>query len=300
MSKTLAATYHGGTASDEIAALLSLCLGVRLKAGNHTRLFQPDKDPRGAPWSFREYGLPDPLVPRSTLGPTIPRLRRELDLDEAPALLYRFPELAPSDSVVLVRAARLYQEGVWISESEPALAWLMLVAAVEAGAQQWGRRERLTPRERIRRATPALDDLLAQIDGDIADAIAGMLAGIMKATQKFVDFCTTFMPSPPDHRPPERFQLLWEESELREALRLMYNYRSRALHDGTPFPWPMSWQPGLFGEENTERPFSSSGGRGGIWRAEDIPLTLHAFEHIARNVLLNWWASLLPQESTND
>ena len=46
--KTTTERYHGGWLSDEIAALTSLCLGIRLKAGGCTREFDPDGDPHRA------------------------------------------------------------------------------------------------------------------------------------------------------------------------------------------------------------------------------------------------------------
>src|SRR5690349_16208970 len=49
MDKTQSAHYHGGTEEDEIAALLSLCLGVRMKAGNPSRMFEKDGDAMGRP-----------------------------------------------------------------------------------------------------------------------------------------------------------------------------------------------------------------------------------------------------------
>jgi hypothetical protein len=53
MVATDTSRYHGGTDSDEMAALLSLLVGVRLKAGSPSRWFKVGDDPRGRPWSFR-------------------------------------------------------------------------------------------------------------------------------------------------------------------------------------------------------------------------------------------------------
>jgi hypothetical protein len=38
---------------------------------------------------------------------------------------------------------------------------------------------------------------------------------------------------------------------------------------------------------------------GGVWKAEDVPILLNTFEYIARNVLLNWWASLAEASSSS-
>jgi hypothetical protein len=37
--------------------------------------------------------------------------------------------------------------------------------------------------------------------------------------------------------------------------------------------------------------FSTRAGPSGVWQGEDTPMLLRAFEHIVRNVLLNWWES---------
>jgi len=50
MDKTATETYHGGKLSDEVAALVSLALGIRVKAGPSNREFPVgDPDPRGVP-----------------------------------------------------------------------------------------------------------------------------------------------------------------------------------------------------------------------------------------------------------
>lgn len=51
LMKTDVSRFHGGSIEDEVAALISLCLRVRLKAGGSTRLFLPgDSDPKGQPF----------------------------------------------------------------------------------------------------------------------------------------------------------------------------------------------------------------------------------------------------------
>jgi len=85
---------------------------------------------------------------------------------------------------------------------------------------------------------------------------------------------------------------------MKKLLTLVYNYRSRALHGGRPFPAPMCEPPMIFGDTNVpaERPLGiTMSTRGGTWRAKDVPLCLHMFEHIVRGALLNWWESLPPE-----
>jgi len=65
-TKTSANSYHGGGAEDEIAALLSLALGVRMMAGGPTRVFDPGMDSRGRPQYL--YTNRDPILPRGRSG----------------------------------------------------------------------------------------------------------------------------------------------------------------------------------------------------------------------------------------
>jgi len=46
-----------------------------------------------------------------------------------------FAALSPEQAIALGRAARLYQDALWLAESEPNLSWLMLVAAVETAGK---------------------------------------------------------------------------------------------------------------------------------------------------------------------
>lgn len=48
MDRTDTSLYHGGTLSDEVAALAALAIGARVEAGPTTRTFMRD-DPRGSP-----------------------------------------------------------------------------------------------------------------------------------------------------------------------------------------------------------------------------------------------------------
>ena len=60
MSKTDESLYHGGTLVDEIAALASVSLGVRIRGGGETRRFEPGKDPYGRPCAWNDE--PKPIV----------------------------------------------------------------------------------------------------------------------------------------------------------------------------------------------------------------------------------------------
>ena len=124
MSKTNDFYYHGGTLEDEIAALVSLLLGVRFKSGGITRDFGIDKDPRGKPILFQMYKNPILLVSGDKL--IIPEARHTVSLKDLDQLV-TYPNLNPKDAMTLVKVARIYQDALWIVESEPELAWIMFV-----------------------------------------------------------------------------------------------------------------------------------------------------------------------------
>ena len=130
--KTNVGGYHGGNIGDELASLISLALDCRLKAAGTIRNFFPSAGPRGRPRDLnhrRPY-----LAPTAGILPGLPGTVR---LDDCVPLLQRYPQLSPEQVDSLLRAARAYQQALSVAEDDPALAWLKLVSAVEAAANQW-------------------------------------------------------------------------------------------------------------------------------------------------------------------
>jgi hypothetical protein len=72
MTRTDAGQYHGGNLVDEIAALASLAMGIRLKAGGLTRTFDPGGDPLGRPRKFGNPGNPQPVLLTGSYGLRLP------------------------------------------------------------------------------------------------------------------------------------------------------------------------------------------------------------------------------------
>jgi hypothetical protein len=204
---------------------------------------------------------------------------------EAVVPLAGLPRLASADAVALIRAARLYQEGLWLAEAEPALAWLLLVSALAAAAGHWRVGEE-SPVERLRASRPDLEALLAAAGGaELVAQVAAQIAPYMGATKTFVDFVMRFLPDPPAARPDPFGRLSWDRRAMKKVLRRVYGYRSRALHGDRPFLAPMCQTPTVFGDTAVPAEFPlgiTMRTLGGTWRAEDVPLHLHAFEHIAR------------------
>jgi hypothetical protein len=288
---TEASTYHGGTSIDEIAALLSLHLGRRLKAGAETRWFKIGGDPLGIPENIKL--TPNPTILRSRAAAPIPRLRNDVTIGPAAGRLAHFPTLAAENAVAIVRAARLYQDAIWLAETEPAITWLLLVSALETAASHWGD-AKYTPREELSLAKPELEKLLVAAGGDeLADKAAEMLKTSFGSTRRFRDFVSAFLGERPEPSPAPGERLTWTAVGLKTPLNVVYNHRSRALHAGTPFPSPMSFAPRERDGAYAERMLGGSVGTlGSTWAAKDLPMNLHAFEHLTRGVLLKWWDAL--------
>ena len=297
LKKTDTSRFHGGGIEDEVAALISLSLRVRLKAGGMTRLFLTGgSDPKGQP--FVPYEDDPALFKRRNIYPILPQVVGESDVSQA-KLVNKFADLDRVESMALVRAARLYQEALWLAEFDPHSSWLMLVSAVETAANHW-RAANETAIERLRTSRPALAELLVKVGGqEHLSQVADMIADYMGATRKFVDFLIEFMPDPPEPRPRAHDQHSWETTALKKSLKTVYGWRSRALHGGTPIPFPMCDAPIPSGDGWSEVMVGyGAGAHGGVWTAKDAPMKLHLFEYIVRAALLRWWESMLVPEVT--
>lgn len=296
---TDAELYHGGSFPEEIAALVSLVLGIRVRAGGVTRRFEIGGDPMGRP--VEGSGRPATgVIRKERRGWVLPNAAQGDHSLEWLSLLDSLPTLPMDHTITLIRAARLYQDALWVVESEPALAWLMLVSAAESAANQWCA-ARETPVDRLKHSKPVLYGYLETLSSpEILSTVARHIADSLGVTKKFVDFIIEFLTPPPSARPPEWCQYCWEATNIREGMRLIYNYRSRALHDGKPFPAPMCEVPGRDAgwDAAQERMIASAVSKaGGMWLAKDIPMLFHTFEYIVRNALLEWWRRGTPEQN---
>lgn len=299
--KTEAPSYHGGYLEDEIAALLSLSLGIRFKPGDANRFFDGADDCRGRPIS-RGIRL-DPVLPQVLRAPLIPSATNKRNLAAARRIC-RLGVLTPQSASALIRAARLYQDAFWIVESEPHLSWLMFTSAIETAANQW-LDEKEDPVDQLEMWGPGtkLVHLLQPAGGEgLVGEVAKILAPLTGARQGFLTFLENYTPDPPENRPPEPFQIPWSKPTLRKIFSQIYDYRSDALHAGTPFPAPMCIPPlPMPGNAHPEKPTGmATGMMRSTWVSKDLPMHIHVFEYIVRNALLAWWDELLGIERGND
>lgn len=299
--RTERALYHGGGMEDELAALASLRCGVRFKIAGLTRHFDIDGDPQGR---LRAYdNLPEPILliseGRNIAGLNVPGFVLDSATGTHSMMPIReiktFVLLSPKHAADLVRAARLYQDALWIVESEPNLAWLMLVAAIETAANSFYITKD-PPLEKLRVSRPEFVKYLENtgVQG-LATKVADEFADSIGATKKFVDFLIEFLPQPPKLR-PKWSQVEWTKSNLRTVFRRIYDYRSRALHDGIPFPATMCMPP-RFGPSRgvvaEEKPLGLGSAIGvHAWQEKDMPILFHTFEHITRSALNAWWDAM--------
>ena len=288
--------YHGGDLDDEIAALTSLILGIRIKAGPWTREFNQHTGSRGYPAYYRNKCFPQ-LLSRYSY-PTIPRIS-SADLKDI-SRLSSFSTLIDRDAKALLKAARQYQESLWVSDSDPSLAWVMMVSAVESAANHW-RKENDAPIDRLEASRPDLYKFLSdRLDKDQVEKVADMVADYMGATKKFIDFLLNFSSGPPVERPAPECRISFEPNDLKKILRKVYRYRSQALHGGKAFPLPMCTPPQRLGTPDipAEKPLGqASATLGGTWDHNDTPIMLHTFEFVVRNSLLNWWNSMAKESN---
>jgi hypothetical protein len=273
---------------DELAALASLLTGARFRAGGQSRRFEPTDGPRGRPiaWDSR----PEPTLPVSIHGivlPTCGGAHSLMPLEQ----LTTYPAIDAREAIAVVRAARLYQDALWVAESEPNLTWIMLVLAVEAAVNRW-QTSIGEPLLCLRSAKP---DLVEYLDSTNAERIATEFADITRSRWKFGEFLIAHLPPPPPTRPAEWGQIAWDDTEMRRAFHVIYDHRSKALHSGIPFPAPLCRPLSHISGNGvlSEHPlFIKASDMGGTWLAKDVPMFLHIFEYIARHAIVKWWQAL--------
>lgn len=287
-------SHYGGEADDEIAALLSLALGVRCRSGGITRHWlrhsgEAQPDPLGYPIEFNHR--PPMWTPPLRGRPFLPELPSNVDLGDAVPLLGLLPKISDRKSVALVRAARLYANALWVCDGDPNLAWLQMVSAVEAAAVQRSGTKPVW--KRVEQEMPDLWKVLLDAGGQQhAENVGAKLADLVRSADRFARFMDEFGPGPPARRPEDHSQIEW--SEVPSRLKTIYAFRSRALHSGIPFPAPMCEPPMTWGTDIPveQPPWVSSQQGASVWAAADIPMYMHTFEYLARGALLGWWCSL--------
>lgn len=276
--------------ADEIACLISLVSGRRLKAGESIRTYYGG-EPFGRPHSAT---LDSPfLLSRQTDRSTLPRQRDMLNLAALDPIFLTYPSIHSEMALALVRSARFYRDAISIGEREPELCWLLLVSAVETAANYWYAEDGETATDLLKRVRPEFFDKIQRFGPGPTEVVAQELAHTLQATKKFLKYFQKFYPRTPPTPRPKRGMIDWRWNVLRKRIRKVYEIRSAALHAGAPIPHPMCDEVKIDNASHDGYPETLWGGGqasgGGSWSAEDIPMYLHTFEYLARGALLSWW-----------
>jgi hypothetical protein len=296
--KTDTSKYHGGWVTDEISALVSLKLGIRVKAGAMNRSYDNYSDDKfGSPRSSKEK---TPELNIGLRGAILPSVVKTADISVLREL-YSLSRLTERQYVALVRSARMYQNAQWIAESEPELAWLMLISALETAANEWSLEES-TSLEKLKASKADLSKILLESGGEVLlQKVADEISHTLGSTNKFIKFCLAFFPLPPEERPVAWAQVKWSKTGFRDILNKLYGYRSDALHGGTPFPAPLCDPPERLSKEDGLAERGALGlayhSLGASWKAEDLPISIDTFNTFTNGVLNKWWSSLLDEQS---
>lgn len=122
---------------DQVAVILSLILGIRIRAGNESRTFEDINSDRGKP--FHRYVDLDPaqikLIKDKAVLPTILKNLDNQDgsfsLQMLNTFLSSFSSLNVNQAELIIRASKLYRDALWIVDSEPQLSLILLISAIE-------------------------------------------------------------------------------------------------------------------------------------------------------------------------
>lgn len=196
--------YHGGLIFDEIAALVSLTLGIRARAGYVTREFSDKHDPFGRPVERRRpprilsIDYDRLVVPNAVFG------KKSID---SIGLFSRIPYLKIEEANALIKSARAYQNALLVAESDPSLSWIFLVTSIERAAK--GRASiGKTKQDIYRMMEPDFSSKLEALSPDAFNLVAMKYADLVKSTFHFIEFLKAYLPDPPIDRPAE-----WAQSE---------------------------------------------------------------------------------------
>ena len=298
-------SYFGGDIGDEVAALLGLALARRVRCGGRVRQGLPplgDGRPRTLELGLAsEQEHQTPMLEPPARKPMIHWLADPVLIEDAFTLLKSYPTLDGSDATALVRAARQYVDALWLADSDPRLAWIKLVSAVEVIANRFDDCREDSHLAQLKRHRKKLYNKLKDLpDGD-AEIIAGEIGRLFNAERKFRSFIKRFDPGPPALRPPAG-PACFDWNSLDTAMAKLYEHRSGDLHDGIAFPAVMCEPPDEhIGNMPSERfYFLGVSTKGGRWEADDLPMHLHLFAHIAGAAIRKWWTSLASAAVSDD
>lgn len=288
--------WLGLRVDQEVAALVSLLLGIRCRSGGTVRRYNP-ADPVGHRTDQFEHDPPMPL-PALRGWPMVQLTSvQAIPLDTIAPQLHTLSTLRAVHAVDLMRAAVTFSDALWIADHDPELAWLHCITALELAAERLNS-DHGDPVQLLTQVQPKLAQLLTEFGEDALDRGAKIMRGHIGVWRKLTGLLQAFPPAAPVHRPDLEFvRLDWDDhDDILNRFKTIYRHRSARLHGGVLFPAPLlrppitarAEHPGGVDDTGPLR-FRS----GPIdWKNIDLPMTLHSFAHLTRSCLLAWWDSL--------
>jgi len=272
----------GGLHEDEFVALLSLCIGIPLRCGGQMRIFYSGESPEGRPCAFDVHSLPE--RPRGAHHSRMIPSPEEVNLSLATQFLSAFPNLEPSQAAALVRAARLYRDALWYSDSMPDMSWLMLVNAVETASQHYGSKmaqDSVWDNGLGKDLYPCIEKLHPS-DEQLSD-IAAVIAKSSGVLAKVRSFILSHLPPEPLLRPEIKYQVPWDSKSLLKIFGNIYDLRSKAVHEGKQFPSELCRPAEIIGGVYAE--YSPPYER----HPKSTLMRLHGFAYLVQQAILQWW-----------
>jgi hypothetical protein len=158
------------------------------------RRFEPNADVKGRPEEIGDQNEPIFFAPRNYV---IPGVTAGLHPMDGLLIMGSLPNLTPSQVNTLIRVARLYQDALWLCETEPEFSWLLFVSSLEVAANEW-KKDQGSSIERLEISKPEVYRALSiHEDKALLPLIADAFAASLGVTKKFRDFCLHFMPAAP-------------------------------------------------------------------------------------------------------
>lgn len=277
--ETLFAIETGAAGEDgQMAALISLALGVRMRSGGMIgragRLVMHHQEPYLFP-------TPDqPLAPSFIRDGAVPA-----DLKEADPFLQRYVRLNGADALTLTRACRSYQQATWVAEGDPAQSWLHLVSAAETCASAL--REKVESDSLFKEYEPELAERAwKDWPRNLYRRLSSTFGQTHRSTRLFVRFLMNHG-SAESKLTPEL---------LGGHLKQVYAARSAELHKGVHMPYAM-----LRRSDNEEGTVLKGDTPVSVEITPEVSyLSLNAFAKIVRFAILKWSAELpLDAATTN-
>jgi hypothetical protein len=181
-------------------------------------------------------------------------------------------------------ASRFYALARAIHETSEDIAYILLVSAIETLTHDFE-----VPALRLEEIDARLADLLRSsvVDASVLEEIERrVLAQQRRISRRFREFVPAYLPErfwQDDTRPPQEYMRFRDREHLRTYLDRIYAARSKAVHEGAPFPaFPTAGM-------NIEVPFYSGVSIGRRQWNEDVLIpSFRGFENVVHHVLVEY------------